>query len=204
MGYFDKVKKFIQSRGNKKNINDLIIILIIGLIIVIVANFFISPENVSPGYVEVNSNNNEEKAGVNTAMPAGGYEENLKQELTNTLTQIDGAGRVKVMIYFETGSESVPAFNQTDSTKVTEENDGSGGKRLTNEKNSTVTVVDVNEGGGSKPFILKEVKPKITGIIVIAEGADDPNVKYKLYEAVKTVFSIEQYKVNIYPMEKNK
>jgi stage III sporulation protein AG len=108
------------------------------------------------------------------------------------------------MISFESGSESVPAFNSNNSKKVTEENDSSGGKRTTNENTVSTDVVTSNEAGGSKPFITKEMKPVISGVIVIAEGAANPDVKYELYEAVKTVFNISQLKVKVLPMEKNK
>lgn len=197
MEYFNKIKNYLLSRGNKKNIQNLVIILIFGLIIVITANFFMSADNPSPGYIEVATTS---RQNMNNSVL--GYEESLKQELADVLSQIEGAGSVKAMIYFDAGNEVIPAFNQNDSTKVTEENDGSGGKRVTNEDINSTSVVTTSEGGGNKPFILKEVKPKITGVIVIAEGAKNPEVKYKLYEAVKTIFSIEQYKVNIYPMQK--
>jgi stage III sporulation protein AG len=196
MQYLDKIKAYLMKRGLKKNVNDLIIILICGLIIVILANFF-SPSTKKPaGYIEVATN----KEDVPTV--SMNYEDRVKQELTDILGQIEGAGKVKVMIYFESGSESIPAYNENDSVKVTEETDGDGGKRLTNENNNSATVVTTNEGQGNKPFIVKEIKPRISGVIVIAEGAGNPDVKYKLYEAVKTVFNLQQYRVNIYSMGK--
>lgn len=196
MNYYEKLKNHIIKRGNKKNIQDLTSLLIIGLIIVLTFNFFMPPTSTSPGYIEVKQNKEE----VKTA--AVGYEEKMKQELTDVLTQIDGAGKVKVMLYFESGTEAIPAYSQSVSSKVTEENDGNGGKRVTNENNNSNTIVTTSENNGSKPFILKELKPRISGVIVIAEGASNPDVKYKLYEAVKTVFNLQQYKINIYPMQK--
>jgi stage III sporulation protein AG len=196
MEYINKIKEYILGRGTKKNIQDLATILIIGLIAVISINFFIPNNKQSPGYIEIKSNNEQIK-NVNV-----GYEEQMKQELTDVLSQIAGVGKVSVMIYFVSGSEAVPAYSKNDSTKVTEENDGNGGKRITNENNDSTVIVTTNEGGGSRPFVLKELKPQISGIIVIAEGASNPDVKYKLYEAVKTVFNLQQYRVNIYPMQK--
>jgi len=196
MNYYEKLKNFIINRGNKKNIQDLTSLFIIGLIIVLTFNFFREPTNTSPGYIEVNTNKEEIKT------VATSYEEKMNQELTDVLSNIEGAGKVKVMIYFESGTESVPAYSQSTSNRVTEENDGNGGKRITNENNNSNTIVTTNEGSGSRPFIIKELKPKISGVIVVAEGASNPDVKYKLYEAVKTVFNLEQYKINIYPMQK--
>lgn len=199
MDWYNKVKNFLTNRGMKKNMQDLIYIFIIGLIIVIAASFFATPQSKkTAGYIDSGTVNNTN----NTANLS--YGDKMKAELTDVLGKIEGAGKVSVMITFEGSDEVIPAYSQNNSTKVTEENDGSGGKRVTNENTSSTTVVTTNEGGNTKPFITKEVNPKISGIIVIAEGAGNPDVKYKLYEAVKTVFNLQQYKVNIYAMEKNK
>jgi len=191
----EKLKDYIVKRGFKKNAQDLTIVFAIGLIIVITFNFF-TPSQRSGGYIEVKTNNEQVKE-VNLS-----YEEKVKQELTDVLSQIDGVGKVKVMVYFDSGSEVIPAYNENNSTKVTEENDGGGGKRVTNENTNSNMVVTTNEGSGNRPFIVKELKPKISGVIVIAEGAGNPDVKYRLYEAVKTVFNLQQYKINIYSMQK--
>ena len=198
MEYLEKVKEYLLKGGTKKNMQNLIILFIIGLIIVITANYFTPQAKTQSGYVEVKDNKQDIK---NTAIS---YEEKLNTELTAILSKIEGVGKVTAMIYFESGNEMLPAYNQNNSVKTTEENDGNGGKRITNENNNNTTIVTTNENGGNRPFITKEYKPKISGIIVIAEGANNPEVKYKLYEAVKTVFNIQQYKVNIYPMEKTK
>lgn len=199
MANLNKIKETILARGAKRNIQDLIIIFIIGLSLVILYNFFSSNKVPSPGYVEVNKTAEAQESSANLS-----YEDKMTQELTDVLEQIEGAGKVKVMIYFNSGSEVVPAYSENESNRVTEESDSDGGKRTTNEKSNSNTIVTTSEGNESRPFILKEVKPKISGIIVVAEGASNPNVKYKLYEAVRTVFNIEQYRVNVYAMEKNK
>lgn len=200
MNYFEKLKDYFIKRGSKKNINDLVAFFIVGLIIVIAYSFFMTPDKRSPGYIEVK----EDKSNIKEIKETiGGYEEKLERELTEVLSQIDGAGKVRAMIYFDTGSEAIPAYSQNNSNKVTEESDGNGGKRVTNENTNSNTIVMTNEGGINRPYVLKEMKPKISGVIVVAEGAGNPEVKYKLYEAVKTVFSLQQYKINIYTMQKN-
>lgn len=196
MDFMNKLKEYFMKRDTKKNIQDLLIIFIVGLMIVILYNFF-TPSKTSPGYIEVLSSN--EKP---VSKAAADYEDKLKQELTDTLSLIEGAGKVKVMIYFESGNESVPAFSENQSNRVIEETDSDGGKRITNENNNSTNVITSNENGSSKPFVIKEIKPKISGIIVIAEGASNPEIKYRLYEAVKTVFNIAQYKINVYAMQK--
>ena len=197
MKFYERLKDYFVKRGMKKNINDLISIFIIGLIVVITANFFYS-QNKKPSF---NNNQNTVEA-EKKELVAKSYEDKVKDELTEILGNIDGAGKVLVMINFDSGGESFPAFNTNNSTRVTEENDGDGGKRITNESNNSTNIVNTTDGGINKPFITKEIKPKINGVIVISEGAADSEIKYKLYEAVKTVFNLEQCSVNVYPMQK--
>lgn len=196
MNYLEKLKDYLIRRGAKKNMDDLLVIFAVGLIIVLAWNFFTQPGKMSSGYVEVEQSN-EQVENVNIS-----YEEKLENELTDMLSQIEGAGKVKVMIYLEGGSEVVPAYSSNNSSKVTEENDSSGGKRVTNENINQSNIVMTNENGQNKPFIVKELSPRISGVIVVAEGAGNPDVKYRLYEAVKTVLNLQQFKINIYPMTK--
>lgn len=198
MDYYNKLVKYLKNRDRKKNIQDLVCIFIIGVIILIVANFFLTSTKSTNSSKAVSSTSVSVKSEPET------YEDKVKDELVEALGKIKGAGKVEVMMYFESGSELIPAYSENNSTRVIEETDGDGGKRVTNENNSATTVVTTTESGGSKPLITKELNPKITGVIVIAEGADNPEVKYNLYEAVKTLFNIQQYKVNIYPMQKSK
>lgn len=195
---YKRIIDYFKNRDMKKNMNDLFIILVIGLILVITINFFSSNKK-TYGYVEVNNNNIATKNDINEK---DSYEVKVKQELIDVLKKINGVGEVDAMISFESGNEQIPTFSQNISQKTTQEDDGNGGTRITNENNSLNTIVNTNEGSSNKPFIVKEVYPKISGIIVVAEGAENPDVKYNLYQAVKTVFNIEQYKVNVYPMNK--
>ena len=47
---------------------------------------------------------------------------------------------------------------------------------------------------------MVEKKPKIRGVIVVAEGASDIGVKLNLYNAVQTVLQVEASKVDVFEM----
>ncbi|HBM80157.1 MAG TPA: stage III sporulation protein AG, partial [Clostridiaceae bacterium] len=166
MEYFNKLKEYILKRGMKKNIQDLTVFFLIGLILIFAANILVSNNK------SVNDKKAEAALAVQNKSPS--YKDELEEELTGILNNIQGAGNVKVMIYLETGTESVPAYNSNNTKKVTEETDGNGGKRITNEDDSQTTIVTTNDNGVNKPYIIKEVNPKISGVIVTAEGANDP------------------------------
>lgn len=130
------------------------------------------------------------------------YEKATENKLKSVLGQIDGVGKVNVMITFENGEEQVPAINVTDSKNYTEEKDNEGGNRNTTQENNGSTVVMSNTGDKSQPFIVKTLSPKVTGVIVVAEGADDRVVSLSITNAVMDIFNLSPDKVNVLPMKK--
>ena len=108
------------------------------------------------------------------------YAKNMETRLSEVLSKIDGAGKVSVMINFESGVEIVPAM-ETDS------ND-----------NTKIVLV------GGKPIIITEIQPKVSGVIIVAEGASNIKVKLELYKAVQTLLGIEQNTIEIFTMTSNK
>ena len=130
------------------------------------------------------------------------YEQAKKNELKYILSQIDGVGRVEVMINFGSGEEQVPAINITNNTSSTKEKDNQGGERTTTQNSNGSTIVTTSKGGSTEPFILKKVNPKITGVLVVAEGAEDSKVKANIMTAVKKVFELTADKVEVYSMKK--
>lgn len=101
------------------------------------------------------SNNVESVQSVNS------YEDKVKKELVNILSQINGVGKVNVMIYFEGSSETQTAYNVNENNRVIQEKDNQGGTRTTNENNKSINVVLLNDGGSTKPLVLKQINPSI-------------------------------------------
>jgi stage III sporulation protein AG len=131
------------------------------------------------------------------------YVSELEDRLIGILAEIQNAGKVSVMITLKTGTEIIPAKDESITDKTTDEKDVEGGTRNINEKNTTDQVVFMNDQGGtSKPLVLKEVNPEIKGVIIVAEGAKDPKVKLQLTEAVQTVLDVPAYRVSVFESNK--
>ena len=146
--------------------------------------------------VEVNTN-------AEALATSGNFEDKVRKDLSDTLLQIAGVGKVSVMIYFEGGSESLPAMNINDNNKKTEEKDSQGGVRTTTEINKSQNIVVISEGSSNKPFIIRQVNPAVGGVMVVAEGADNAEIRERIHNAVKTVLNIPANKVSVMPMKKN-
>ncbi|NLY85921.1 MAG: sporulation stage III protein AG [Tissierellia bacterium] len=186
---FDKIKKHLESINNKKFINNLFIILGISIIFLIVANYILDSKKEAP------NTENEFKSQVSYEEEMD-YSAYLEKKLANILSKLEGVGKVNVMVTLENSVEKITATNTTKSTENIVENDGEGGTRQVQREDLTMQVV--TRGSDGSLLVVKEIKPKVLGVIVIAEGADDPEVKEKLYEAVKTVLGITGNKVQVY------
>ncbi len=129
------------------------------------------------------------------------YEEAQKEELKSILEDMYGVGEVKVMISFKSGESKILAYNSSKQIVSTEEKDTEGGTRVSNQTDDGSTVVMTNEGGDNEPFIVETYKPKIEGIMILAEGASDSRIKYDIQKAVSSLYGLSAEKVNVYPMK---
>lgn len=114
--------------------------------------------------------------------------DSLGSRLEEILSSIEGAGKVRVMICYESGSEIVPAL---DSQKSETE----GGM------SETTKPVTVTRDGKQTPLILTELTPKIRGVIVVAEGGRDIRVRTELQNAVVTVLGTDPSRVSVFSMK---
>ncbi|WP_040211874.1 stage III sporulation protein AG [Clostridium polynesiense] len=188
-----KLKDILKLDNKKFSWNYLIIILLLILFYIVIDTFG------SGGDAKVNAVKSEE---VKTANYVSSYEQNQKNDLKYILTQMDGVGRVDVMLYFQSGEEQVPAIDINKSENHTEEMDNEGGKRTSNQNNDGSKVVMSNSGMKNEPFVLKTNKPKLSGVVIVAEGAGDEVVKFNIEKAVSKLYNIELDKVYVYPMKK--
>ena len=136
--------------------------------------------------------------------PAAGrsYEEALEGKLAHLLSQVRGAGAVSVNIILESTGSIEHAKNIVRETKTIQEKDQSGGLRTTTEAKESEQVLMSKEGGADRPVMVREYKPVIKGVLVVADGAQDSMVKANLTRAVETGLGIPSYKITVLPHRK--
>ncbi len=113
---------------------------------------------------------------------SGEYIDYLENKLENVITKVKGAGNVEVVVTLEKGFEYI--YVTEEETRTT-----SNGTTIT-----TTSVVMVN----GQPIIQEEIYPVISGIVVIASGANDIAVKMDILSIIQTVIEIDNSKINIY------
>lgn len=130
------------------------------------------------------------------------YEEELENKLANLLSQIKGAGSVSVNVTLENGPYSEHAKNITKENRTTQEKDSSGGIRTTTETKETEQILFSKDSGVDRPVMVREYKPVIKGVVVVAEGAGDSVVKANITKAVEAGIGLASYKIVVLAQRK--
>lgn len=190
----NKLFNLLKELVSKKYIANILVLLAIAIMALIVSGDFFSRDAKTKNI----SNDPLGDVLVQQTQQQMTEEELVEYRLKNILKNIQGVGEVEVMVTFEMSTEIIPASNTTKSMDTTEEKDSGGGTRVIASESVTETVVVANEANLHKPLVLKEIKPQVNGVIVVAEGAENVEVKARLYDAVKTVLQIPGHKVQVY------
>ena len=145
---------------------------------------------------EVTLEEREENVSLNEESSA----ESLERRLQNKLSNIEGAGRVEVMITLENYGESVVEKDNADSTsrRVQEGAEGRNTTEETREVHMETVYQDADRG--KEPFVGSEKTPKIAGVLVVAQGADKTAVKQNISDAVMALFQIDVNRIKVVKM----
>lgn len=117
--------------------------------------------------------------------------------LQQVLSCIRGAGKVEVMITYETGKEIVTAMTTNTNTSSSESRSGSD-TNLSSQMNEISQPATRSGEDGSEPIVLYEKEPEIRGVIVVAEGAADVAVRLDLQRAVCAVLDVPISAVEVF------
>ena len=132
----------------------------------------------------------EQSEQTSVPVPAETVEEAALQErLEAILSQIEGAGQVRVLLTEDSGRETL---YQTDSTSET---DGEGQRRT----DDTVLVEDASrvETG----LVRQVLEPKYRGAVILCQGADVPSVRLAIVEAVRCVTGLGADRISVLKMK---
>ena len=193
----EKIKEKITKKSNK--FTYMIILIIIAGVMILVVSYF---NDSTPTFLNLSNdttfqeNKREENLSTSTT-----YQDKVKNELKNILSKVKGVGEVDVIIHFEGGEELIPALDSEKSNTVTEERDSNGGNSVNNNNKDGTKVVMSSQGSSTEPLILKTYNPKIIGILIVAEGADDTRLSYELTKIVSSLYDISESKVSVIPMK---
>lgn len=116
-------------------------------------------------------------------------EPSVNEQLESVLSQIDGAGRVEVMLTIQCGEEKIYQTNQD----VTVSGD-SNSSRI-----DTVIVTDANR---NQTGVIKQINPaSYKGAIIVCQGAESPSVRLAIIDAVSKITSLRTDQICVLKMK---
>jgi len=164
------------------------------------SDMFLKNENSSTGRTTTVEN----RVGVVTDATgkdeAEAYTTYLEEKLEAVLGEMEGVGKVKVMITLSDYGEAVVEKDTVDVTGSVSENDSNGGSRNSFEREVRSETVQIENDEGTYPYVEKEILPSIEGIVVVAEGGDNAVVVSQISKAAMALFPIEAHKIIVVKM----
>ena len=113
----------------------------------------------------------------------------LEERLEMILSQIEGVGRVEVLLTEKIGPETV--FQRDEDSTVTAES----------QTQRIETVIIQNENRGEYALVQREDPPQYLGAIVVCQGAQNPSVQLQIAEAVAAVTGIGTDRITVLKMK---
>ena len=115
--------------------------------------------------------------------------EELNVKLEKILSDVEGAGKVKVLINYKQSGEKILAYDLESNT---------------NEKDSqkeNKSKSEVVYDGNKMPVVLKEYMPKVEGVIIVEEGKKKKKVKKQLISGTMALLGIDEHKIEVLKMK---
>lgn len=104
------------------------------------------------------------------------WQTKMEERLVEVLEQVQGVGKAEIFLTCEGTQEKVV------------------------EKDETETVYERDSRGNQTPYVSAEIYPQVTGVLVVAQGGDDPVVIQNIQEAVQVLFQVEAHKIKVMKM----
>lgn len=135
------------------------------------------------------------------------YAQYMERKLEEALSEVYGVGKVKVMVTLRSTSEKVVEKDEEQESETVTEQDSQGGTRTTSRSSSSGTTVygesDSSDSAGQEPYVTKELTPSVEGVVVIAQGGDQPVTVQNITEAVQALFNVDTHKIKVMKLNEN-
>ena len=127
------------------------------------------------------------------------YEEKYENQLKKALQQMLGVNDVTVVVNIDATDKKVLEKNRVSKSQTTEETDRDGGQRKVQEASTDEQLVIIREGEKEVPIVVETKKPVIRGVLVVAKGAENIQVKKWIVEAVTRTLDVPSHRVAVMP-----
>lgn len=115
-----------------------------------------------------------------------------EKKLSELIAQVEGAGRVQVMLTIESSDEKIYAADEKSNTKT----DGDA-----EQKSYDSQYVLVDGASGDTGMLLKTNAPKVKGVIIVCDGGENPAVANQITNAVSAALGVGANRVSVLKMK---
>lgn len=186
---------FDKARGLSKN--QLLIGGLAGLLLLVVA---IPAEQGRKQEPKQETRAEEGGAAAGADSSSSSYRKELERKLVEILGEMDGVGKVEVMITTQDSGERIVEKDITRSSQEVSEEDGTLKRGTRESQYQEGTVFSQENGAAGEPFVSKEVVPRVEGVLVVAEGGGNAKVVKNISDAVLALFPVEVHKIKVVKM----
>lgn len=117
----------------------------------------------------------------------------METELAKILSEVEGAGQVRVMLTLRNGGSTQYQTNEESQTV----NDG----EKISASRRTETVLMSRGSSYNEPAVVRQIYPAFQGALIVCQGGDDPAVRYQLASAVAALLGIGTDQVTVVKMK---
>lgn len=180
------------------------VILGLGIALMLFGNFFSSGSSDKQKSVTTSNETQETQAVVghkDSSSPSSviEYEHYYEDQLKEALEDVYGVSDVKVKVYVATSETKIVGKDKKTDSKTTTETDKQGGSRKIEERDEDGKAITTNGDKGEQPLIIGKEQPQISGVLVIAGGADNPQVQLWIKKAVNSLLGVPNYRIAVLP-----
>lgn len=105
----------------------------------------------------------------------------LEYRLKILLSRVNGVGEAEVFLTYSSTEEKLALKDK--------------------EINGTEQTIMKSSSGNTEPYIYKSIYPEISGVIIVAQGGDNDDVKAAIADAVSAVLELPIHRVKILKMK---
>lgn len=198
--WLDQVEEKI-GEGGKKRFRFLLLIGLVGVLALLFGSFFQVDSSVGSNQTSFLQPKKESATTPSTEISdkMERYEKEYESELADILSQIVGVDDVSVVVNLDSTEEDIVQMDRRNSEQITTETDTKGGNRSIRNETDDQKPAFYQEQGGEKPLIVKKLKPKIRGILVVARGVENLQVKAAVIEAIQRTLDVPVHRISVLP-----
>jgi len=107
---------------------------------------------------------------------------------------------VELYLTPETSGRLELVADEEQSQRQTSEGDCEGGSREIVEETTRKTYVLLRDPQGNElPLVVEEGEPRYRGVLVVARGVEDPEVKARVIEALQVLLGLPAHRITVLP-----